>query len=207
MKYYSDAFQDQFIAHLLSFKKNGYSVDIGSCHSQISNNTFVFQELGWKSITVELNDKYNNSYTNRSGTLYNEDATKMDYVKVFEDNEFPKTIDYLSLDVDTASLTVLKILPFDKYRFRAITIEHDAYLYGDTYRAEQRKILEGHGYRLVCSNIVVPNPSHQGYDGFSLCPFEDWWVYPDEHDPKIIDVIQSDLAHPNSIITKLQLME
>jgi hypothetical protein len=208
MNFYSDAGQDQFAANILKFKRDGYCVDIGSCHSAISNNTFVFQELGWTSVSFEINSQYNDSYGNRSqGTHYNEDATKTNYVKAFEENEFPESIDYLSLDVDTASLTVLKILPFDKYRFKVITIEHDAYLYGDTYRAEQREVLEAHGYRLVCSNILVPNPGHQGYDGFTPCPFEDWWVHPDEHDPEVLDAIQSDLAHPGSVIAKLQDMQ
>lgn len=208
MIFYSDAFQDQFVANLLKFKKNGYCVDIGSCHSTISNNTFFFQQLGWKSISVEINNRYNESYQNRpQGVHYNEDATKMDYIKVFEENRFPKFIDYLSLDVDTTSLEVLKILPLNEYRFRVITIEHDAYIHGDTYRKYQREILKKHGYKLVCSNVVVPNPQHQGYDGFSACPFEDWWVDPNEHDPKIVNEIEFDLSHPNNIIFKLKKIQ
>ena len=139
MNFYSDAGQDQFVANLLKFKRDGFCVDIGSCHSILSNNTYVFQSLGWTSVSVEINSRYNESYGTRlNGTHYNEDALKIDYKKAFAENDFPNTIDYLSLDVDTASLSVLKILPFDEYRFKAITIEHDAYLYGDEYRAEQR---------------------------------------------------------------------
>ena len=129
MNFYSDAGQDQFVANLLKFKRDGFCVDIGSCHSMLSNNTYVFQGLGWTSVSVEINSRYNESYGTRlNGTHYNEDALKMDYKKAFVENDFPNTIDYLSLDVDTASLSVLKILPFDEYRFKAITIEHDAYL-------------------------------------------------------------------------------
>ena len=205
MNFYSDAGQDQFVANLLKFKRDGFCVDIGSCHSMLSNNTYVFQSLGWTSVSVEINSRYNESYGTRlNGTHYNEDALKMDYKKAFVENDFPNTIDYLSLDVDTASLSVLKILPFDEYRFKAITIEHDAYLYGDKYRAEQREVLTGHGYRMVCSNILVPSPGHQGYDGFSPCPFEDWWVHPDAFDSELLDSIQSDMAHPGSVIQKLK---
>ena len=137
---------------------------------------------------------------------------KIDYKKAFAENDFPNTIDYLSLDVDTASLSVLKILPFDEYRFKAITIEHDAYLYGDEYRAEQREVLNGHGYRMVCSNIIVPSPGHQGYDGFDefdselldSCPFEDWWVHPQEFDSELLDFIQSDMDHPGKVIQTIK---
>jgi|TARA_B100000073_G_scaffold163766_1_gene135585 hypothetical protein len=205
MNFYADAGQDQFVGNLLKFKKDGYCVDIGSCHSAICNNTFVFQALGWTSVSVELDDKWNDSYSNRSqGTHYNEDALTIDYEKAFEENEFPTTIDYLSLDVDEISLDVLKILPLDKYRFKVITIEHDAYLFGDTYRAAQREVLEEKGYRLVCANVLVPQPNHEGYDGKSPCPFEDWWVHPDEFDAELLDTIQSDGAHPGNIILQLR---
>ena len=39
----SDARQDQFVANMLQFKKDGYYVDIGGCHSTNSNNTFFFR--------------------------------------------------------------------------------------------------------------------------------------------------------------------
>jgi hypothetical protein len=204
MNFYSDALQDQFVAHILDFKKDGYCVDIGSCHSIISNNTFVFQELGWTSVSVEINSQYNSSYNSRtSGTHYNKDALKVNYKQAFKENEFPKIIDYLSLDVDTLSLSVLKILPFDKYRFKVITIEHDPDLYGDEYRAEQRKVLDDLGYHLVCSNILVPNPGHLSYDG-GPCPFEDWWVHPEEFDFELLDKIQCDMTQPSEVIAKLK---
>jgi hypothetical protein len=202
MEFNSDAAQDQFAANMLKFKKNGYCVDIGSAHSVKSNNTFVFQELGWTSVSVEIDSKYNNTYETRTqGTHYNESALTLNYVEAFEENEFPEVIDYLSLDVDTASLSVLKILPFDKYKFRVITIEHDAYLHGDKYRAEQRKVLEERGYKLACSNILVPTPGHSGWNG-EPCPFEDWWVHPTEFDQDTLDMIDSDMSFPADIISK-----
>lgn len=206
MNFRSDAYQDQFAGNLAKFKRDGYCVDIGSCHSIWSNNTIAFQELGWTSVSIEIDSQYNDSYpqTRTQGTHYNEDAVTFDYRKAFEENEFPKEIDYLSLDVDTASLSVLDVLPFDEYRFNAITIEHDGYLYGDQYRAPQREKLTALGYKLVCANILVPNPGHQGYDGVSPCPFEDWWVHPEAFDPALIESIQSDGSHPAEIVKKIQ---
>ena len=123
----------------MGFKRNGFCVDVGSCHSVISNNTFYFQDLGWTSLSVEIEPGYNSSYSTRNlGVHLNTNALEVDYKKVFEENEFPTSIDYLSLDVDTVSLEVLKILPMDEYRFKVITIEHDGYLYDDKYRGAQR---------------------------------------------------------------------
>lgn len=197
--FYSDAKQDQFVANILNFKKNGYCIDIGSCHSIISNNTFYFQDLDWTSISVELESSYNESYgTRKSGVHLNEDALSVDYRQVFEEYEFPKSIDYLSLDVDTLSLNVLKILPLDEYRFKVITIEHDGYLYGDEYREQQRNILESFGYLLLCSNVYVQQPGYEGKE----YPFEDWWVDPSEFDESLMQKLKSENEYPSEIIAK-----
>jgi len=198
----SQGLQDQFVANILEFKKNGYCVDIGSAHSVESNNSFYFQELGWDCISIELDSKYNSTYsTRKQGIHLNENALEVEYETVFKEQDFPEVIDYLSLDIDSLSLEVLKILPFDKYRFKVITIEHDAYLHGDTYRKPQREILEDKGYELVCSNVLVPSPGHTGYNGED-CPFEDWWIHPDEFDSKLLDKIRSDGEFPADVISK-----
>ena len=61
-QFYSDAKQDQFAANILKFKRDGYCVDIGSCHSVISNNSYYFQGLNWTSISIEIERGYNESY-------------------------------------------------------------------------------------------------------------------------------------------------
>lgn len=199
--FYSDAKQDQFAANILGFKKNGYYVDIGSCHSIISNNTYFFQNLNWNGMCVEIESSYNESYSTRKNCMYlNQDATKLDYKNLFEYNNFPSIIDYLSLDVDTLSLSVLKNLLFLNYKFRVITIEHDAYLYGDKYQAPQRDLLRSDGYRLLCSNVFVQQP---GFDRPN-CSFEDWWVYPNEFDSNILDKLECDSEYPSNIIAKFQ---
>lgn len=198
-KFNSDARQDEFAANILGFKRNGFCVDIGSCHSVISNNTFYFQDLGWTSLSVEIEPGYNSSYSTRNlGVHLNTNALEVDYKKVFEENEFPTSIDYLSLDVDTVSLEVLKILPMDEYRFKVITIEHDGYLYDDKYRGAQREILNANGYKLLCSNVYVQQP---GYEGKEF-PFEDWWVDPSQFDQELLDRIECENTFPSDIISK-----
>lgn len=198
----SSAKQDEFVSNILEFKKDGYCVDIGSCHSIESNNTYYFQDLDWFALSIELDSSYNDSYsTRKNGVHLNEDALKLNYKEVFQEYDLPNIIDYLSLDVDTLSLSVLKILPFTDYKFRVITIEHDAYLHGDKYREEQRKILESNGYYLLCSNVLVPNPGHSGYNGED-CPFEDWWIWPEEFEESLITSLKCDGNFPSDIISK-----
>jgi hypothetical protein len=198
-QFYSDAKQDQFTANILKFKKDGYCVDIGSCHSVISNNTYYFQGLDWTSISIEIERGYNESYSTRTnGVHLNKNALEVNYKETFEEYEFPKSIDYLSLDVDTVSLDVLRILPLDDYRFKVITIEHDGYLYGDKYREQQRNLLNSYGYLLLCSNVYVEQPGYEGKE----YPFEDWWIDPSEFDSDLIEKIKCDSTLPSVIISK-----
>lgn len=199
LQFYADAKQDQFVANILEFKKDGFCVDIGSNHSITSNNTYVFQDLGWTSISIESDHSYNETYsTRKSGVHLNENALEVDYKKIFEEYEFPKSIDYLSLDVDTASLSVLCVLPLDEYKFKVITIEHDGYLYGDNYRGQQRELLKSYGYFLLCSNVYVEQPGFEGKE----CPFEDWWIDPSEFTEELIEKIKCDSNFPSEIISK-----
>lgn len=198
-QFYSDAKQDQFAANILKFKRDGYCVDIGSCHSVISNNTYYFQGLDWTSISIEIERGYNESYSTRTnGVHLNKNAIEVNYKETFEEYEFPKSIDYLSLDVDTISLDVLRILPLDEYRFKVITIEHDGYLYGDKYREQQRNLLNSYGYLLLCSNVYVEQSGYEGKE----CPFEDWWIDPSEFDSDLIEKIKCDSTLPSVIISK-----
>ncbi len=69
-----------------------------------------------------------------------------------------------ALDIDERYVDVLNRIPFDKYGFRVITIEHDAYKYGNVYRDGEREFLARRGYQLLCGDVRN---------------FEDWWVHPD----------------------------
>jgi hypothetical protein len=92
--FYSDAKQDQFIANLFNFKKDGYFVDIGSCGAVSSNNTFFFESLDWEGICVELNSGYNESYQYRKANYINANALELNYLQIFNDFSAPLDIDY-----------------------------------------------------------------------------------------------------------------
>lgn len=193
MKYQSQAYQDRFVANILNFRRDGFYLDIGSCHAESCNNTFCFEELGWKGICIEKDSSHNESYNKRTCQYINEDATKIDYRKLLANA--PNVIDYLSLDIDDASTDVLEMLPLKNYYFKVITIEHDFYLNGDKYRSRQREILKD--YTLLCADVLVP-PSHDTKPGWA---FEDWWVHKDTQVPK---GLFSERLYPKDIIAKFK---
>jgi hypothetical protein len=170
------AYQDQFTHKILNEKRNGYFVDIGSCGPIDYNNTYFFESIGWKGICVEMNQLYAQSYGSRTCKFINQNALNINYKNVFEEENFPKTIDYLSLDIDELSLDALLILPHDDYIFNVITIEHDFYIHGDKYKKKQRDFLLSKKYHLIGSNVKIPRGKNGRKE--ENVGFEDWWIHP-----------------------------
>jgi len=139
-------------------------------------------------------------YKQRKCRFINDDATKVDYQALLEEENFPSSPDYFSVDVDEASLIVLKKMPLDKYRFKTITIEHDAYIHGNQYKDAQADILLTHGYRRLF-NILVHYPCN---DTKPNCPFEDWWICPDNFNVSEMDGIAGDSLYPKEAIGRVK---
>ena len=175
---YSQVGQDQFAIDMLKEKNNGTYVEIGAYHSKEISNTYMLEkEYGWTGVSFEIDpDRVNEFNANRSNKCYRADATTFDYETLFNSLNLPKQIDYLQVDIDPAgnSLMALLALPLEKYRFSAITFEHDLYVDPSNMaiKDKQKEVLFGLGYVLYRENVTEP------YYGL---PFEDWWI-----DPKVV---------------------
>lgn len=200
MKYFSDDRQDEFVSNLLKFKRNGFYVDIGSGASVGSNNSYFFESLGWHGICIEKNPVFNSSYETRTCRYINEDALKIDYEKIFEEEKFPLSIDYLSIDVDEQSTKVLDVLPLDRYRFKVITIEHDSHFYGDTYKIKQREILKANGYFLLCEDVLNQSGRNIGKEH----EWEDWHIDTNYFDDNELIKLYSYRLNTEEIINKFK---
>jgi hypothetical protein len=167
----SQAGQESFVLNSLKEKRGGFYVEIGGYHSKHDSNTYILEtQYGWKGVALEIDKERSDEYnSNRSNICLNVDATTFDYLKYFEDNNFPKTIDYLQVDIEPAfqSLKALQAIPLDKYRFSVVTFEHD--LYADPnnllIKEKAKEIMLEFGYSLAVENV-------EG-DGKI---FEDWWL-------------------------------
>jgi hypothetical protein len=167
MKYYSQAGQDHWVFDLFKGKRGGTFLDVGANHPiEISNSFALESQLGWRGFLID-NDDYCCELCRRArvSPIHQVDSTKFDY-KSLPVRDF----DYLSLDVDDATLESLKKLLADGVTFRCATIEHDSYRFGPRARDAMRELLAKAGYKLeradVC-NIQSPD-----------MPYEDWWVDP-----------------------------
>lgn len=172
------ALPQRFVLEVLDFKENGYYVEQGAFHSSEGSNTnFLEKEYGWQGVSFEIEeDKHDEFVSNRSNPCILGDATKFDYRRYFEENNFPEQIDFLQVDIDGGyteqggiignqyeSLLGLIAVPLNTYRFSVITFEHDTNMYfkNRAMREAQREILDAFDYRLVAKS-----------------PHEDWWVDP-----------------------------
>lgn len=83
----------------------------------------------------------------------------------------PSIIDYLSLDVEGQEYNILSTFSFDKYKFRCMTVEHNAPHVGPKQQEKIRYILEKNGYMFVKGNDDVNNWGHGPIDDFYIYKF------------------------------------
>lgn len=148
-------------------KKDGFFVEIGVADWKNNNNTyFLEKEFGWRGLAIDIEKHFCEEYNkNRVSHCINEDAISCNWDKYFEENNFPKRIDFLQVDIDMqpryANLLALINLPLSRYRFSTIVLEHNVGFNKnlEEMRKIQGEILHEYGYKLVA-------------EGFT----EDWWI-------------------------------
>lgn len=187
LKFNGQAEQDKFILNVLNFKEYGYFIELGSARPIQNNNTFILEDkFNWKGIMVEYDKKYLNEYKKYRKNSFHiiGDATKINYKKVFDNNNIPRIVDYLQIDLDADNGSTLKTLElfdsfiFNDYKFSVITFEHD--VYQDTKfntRVKSREIFKKHGYYCVFEDI---------HDRVPKIVYEDWYVNPNLVDMEYI---------------------
>ena len=180
---YAQCYQDMFTLTMLNNQSTGTYLEIGSADPFYGNNTALLEQLGWDGISIDIDANFVDLFTQqRKNPVIQADATKVDYNALltrFNTN----IIDYLQIDCDppTVSYTILTQIPFQNYKFKVITFEHDAYVdETNSIREKSRNYLQSMGYELIVSNIAP--------DDYS--PYEDWWVHPDLVDQQIIQKIK-----------------
>lgn len=159
----SQAWQDIFAYEMCGHKTDGTFLDVGSYNVVCCNNSYGLERIGWRGLMVDV-FRHTEALPRRTSPFLQADATKIDWLAEIGKAGLPRTIDYLSLDVDEATLATLMSMPLSVLKFNVITVEHDAYKLGNGPRDMMRGILAG--YDLVCSDVLI--------DGFG--PFEDWYV-------------------------------
>jgi len=179
---YSQAGQDLFVLSALNGKRNGFYLEIGAQQPFYQNNTALLEtKFDWEGVSIEILSNLCQMFSEqRKNKIICADATNIDYDELLSSFNKGNIVDYLQLDCEPSEVTfnILKLIPFDKYKFRLITYEHDHFVdLSNTYRSKSREYLESKGYKMLVSN-VSPNDK---------CSFEDWWYHPDLIDSEVIE--------------------
>jgi hypothetical protein len=183
---YSQIYQDMFVLSMNNGKNSGTYLEIGAGDYKYGNNTYLLEyHFNWSGVSIDINISCVEGFNNvRKNKCLCADATKIDYIKLLNENYESTNIDYLQLDCDPPNITfdILTKIPFDKYKFGVITYEHDHY--NDNtgkYREKSREFLKEKGYKLIAGNI-------SSYK--DRCPFEDWWIHPELVDENIYKLFE-----------------
>jgi hypothetical protein len=167
---------EDFALDILDYKRDGYYVEMGSADPIKGNTTYKMEtEYGWTGIGFDLDENLAQTYNEvRKNPCLLHDATTFNFLKYFEENNYPKQLDYLQIDIEAPMdvagrpkeakgqpLLGLINLPLTQYRFSVISFEHEYLIYykNKGVRDAQREILDSLGYSLV-----------------ARIGHEDWWV-------------------------------
>jgi len=168
---FSQAHQDLFVMYMTSFMREGTYLEVGGAEPKQSNNTYLLEKYyGWSGWSLEIDEKLCREFNKqRRNPCIQADATVFDFEGLLRERVSAERVNYLSLDIDPSSVTLvaLKNLLGISFRFDVITFEHDFYASGPQVMEESRELLSSHGYQRVVSNVMC-----RGRD------FEDWYVDP-----------------------------
>jgi hypothetical protein len=189
MNFNGQILQDKYVLSMLNYKHNGYFIEIGSNDPININNSYNLEKyFNWKGIMIEYDERWRETYKlHRPNSVHViEDATRIDYKKLFNINHVPTHVDYLQIDLEVKNGSTLATLQkldneiFDYYKFAIITFEHDIYEAPATTRTVSRDIFLNRGYYNVMRDVSYENN-----------PFEDWYVHPDLVDMNIVKAFQT----------------
>jgi FkbM family methyltransferase len=195
MIYYSQSNQDKWVSEFYNNKTNGYFIEIGAYDGiQTSNTYFLEKNLNWVGICIEANPSIftqlnenrksvnlNVAVNNYKGVCsFNNDKITSDGQQIpcdtlnniFKDNNVPKSIDYLSIDIEGYEYIILKDFNFNKYDIGMLTIEHNLYFEGPERKDNIFELLTNNGYTRVVDNALCLDTNPLYYNQ----PYEDWYI-------------------------------
>lgn len=170
--------QDDFALALCGPGK--YFVDLGMGDPWNGNNTVLLEQAGWRGQCFEINLGHcQHCNAARLSPAHCVDLVHESIKNILEVNNAPHVIDFISFDVDKATLPAIGKFPFEDYEFAVMCFEHDSYGNEDceAQAAMVARLQPWPKYVRLAIDVSFEDPPGK------LNPFEDWWV-----NTEIIDV-------------------
>tara|TARA_R110000824_G_scaffold128568_4_gene289574 strand:- start:76218 stop:77027 length:810 start_codon:yes stop_codon:yes gene_type:complete len=216
VSFYAGLYQDCFAYNLLAGSateelKDPTFLDIGCYDPLFRNNTFLFEELGWKGLCFDLTDcERSFGFSSiRETPFIQMDTTSTNFSILLEDLKKEKEwlkggqndtleVEFISLDVDEASLSTLDRLLEANVRFKCMCFEHDYLRIGEALRRPSRERLHSEGYEMLFPDISFPEPPMCSIMFDGNC-FEDWWIDPSFFPDNIMSIKKEGLRYYDAV--------
>jgi len=185
----AETYQDIFAYQMGEFSSLDTYLEIGAGHPKLGSNTYLLESYGWRGISVEIDPALVALFqSERKNKIHLANAIGFDYLNALNEIARDGFIGYLQIDIDPSiqSLKTLMNIPFDSYKFAAITFEHDVYRSSRSIKKAQRRYLQSFGYVLLAKDVKFN----------AIFSYEDWWVHPDLVDLNLLSNFQSSRKHP-----------
>jgi len=171
--YFSQIGQDKLVDNFLDFKTNGFFLDVGAHDYRHISNTYFFEKSrNWKGIAIEMDPQFEKGWiSNRLNSIFVlENALKIDYGDLLDKHNFPKIIDFLSLDLEPPEVTLQVLFKIFESNivFNTISFEVDDYRQKET-KNKSRDFLKSKGYHFV-SELYDRNST-------GMIHVDDFWIH------------------------------
>lgn len=158
---YSTSGQDRWVVERLNKKRFGTFLEIGAQHPMANSNTFLLENLfGWLGFSLDREPSLYLEWCQAKRNLCIADALELEWLGILPESDY----DYLSLDIDEDQLKFVEKFPWDRIRFKVMTVEHDSYRFGEERRDKIRDILLNNGYKIHTQDVTINGTK-----------YEDWW--------------------------------
>ena len=201
------------MALLTQGEKLNTFLDIGCRDPKEGSNSLLLEQNGWQGLCVDIDDHCQAFEEKRKTPFFKVDSTGEEFISILL-KHFPKRhIDYISLDVDEASLQTLENLLKNNFNCSFMTFEHDYHYvlsnarvlchkknaswdYQGTDRKKEhiesckfksKSLLEKKGYKLLFENVCFYEKTTNQWPH----PWEDWWINPALFDHKYLTYLES----------------
>jgi len=184
MRFYGKEKQDRFAYYLIG--EVGSFLDVGCYHPVMWNNTKALENAGWSGLIFDIEDKWiKMAQEHRTNKSFCVDTTSSEFKDILnKEMKSNSLVDYISVDVDEASIETLCALVEQNVRFKCMTFEHC--LFEDPKQKNISKhLLSEEGYIPLFENVLC-DLSHDGYQ--KPQPFEDWWIDLKHFDESILEI-------------------
>lgn len=158
-------------------------IEIGAWNPIKYSNTYLLEKNNWSGFSLELDliKKPLWDESDRTNKIYWEDALTFDYVKAIEENNLPKHVGYLSVDIEPPQNTfnALKRIIEQGISADCITFEHDKYRNDIDFDPIVTNFLKDYGYKVAVQDVYRTRKQRiegQKKKNILKCPMETWFI-------------------------------